>query len=58
MQAWPPPQSQSTANAGGLQEAGGPRIPARFGRIDVEEQTGCAREGRLPGKACAAINQQ
>lgn len=32
-----------------MQEAGGPKIPLRFGRVDVGEQTGCAKEGRLPG---------
>lgn len=32
-----------------LQEAGGPKIPVRFGRVDVSEQTGCATEGKLPG---------
>ncbi|DBB14327.1 TPA: hypothetical protein ACH3X3_004639 [Trebouxia sp. C0006] len=32
-----------------IEEAGGPKIPLRFGRVDVGEQTGCAKEGRLPG---------
>ena len=32
-----------------LQDAGGPKIPLRFGRVDVPEEKGCAKEGRLPG---------
>lgn len=32
-----------------IEEAGGPKIPLRFGRVDVAEHTGCAKEGRLPG---------
>ncbi|DBA66373.1 TPA: putative L-ascorbate peroxidase 7, chloroplastic [Trebouxia sp. C0005] len=37
------------ASALSIEEAGGPKIPLRFGRVDVGEQTGCAKEGRLPG---------
>ena len=33
-----------------LQEAGGPKIPMKYGRVDVSEPEQCPEEGRLPGK--------
>ena len=38
-----------------LQEARGPKIPVRFGRVDVSEQTGCAKEGKLPGNVQVTV---
>lgn len=48
---------ESAINLSGLlvQEAGGPHIPLRFGRVDVAEHTGCAKEGRLPGGYCMPL---
>lgn len=37
------------ASALAIEDAGGPKIPLRFGRVDVPEEKGCAKEGRLPG---------
>lgn len=42
-------QEEPLFTSGTLQEAGGPKIPVRFGRVDVSQQTGCAKEGKLPG---------
>ena len=33
-----------------FQEAGGPKIPMKYGRVDVLEPEQCPEEGRLPGK--------
>ena len=33
-----------------FQEAGGPKIPVKYGRVDVSEPKQCPEEGRLPGK--------
>jgi catalase (peroxidase I) len=33
-----------------IQLAGGPHIPLRYGRKDVDVPEGCAPEGRLPGR--------
>jgi len=32
-----------------LQEAGGPKIPMKYGRVDVSAPEECPEEGRLPG---------
>lgn len=33
-----------------FQEAGGPKIPMRYGRVDVSGPEECPEEGRLPGE--------
>ena len=33
-----------------FQEAGEPKIPIKYGRVDVSEPEQCPEEGRLPGK--------
>lgn len=33
-----------------IQEAGGPKIPMKYGRVDVSAPNECPEEGRLPGK--------
>lgn len=33
-----------------LQEAGGPKIPMKYGRVDVTAAEQCPPEGRLPGQ--------
>lgn len=37
-----------------LQEAGGPFIPLRLGRVDAATPEDCTPDGRLPGKGGAA----
>jgi hypothetical protein len=32
-----------------LQEAGGPKIPMKYGRVDVTGPEQCPPEGKLPG---------
>lgn len=36
------------ASATAIEEAGGPKIPMRYGRVDITEPEGCPPEGRLP----------
>lgn len=33
----------------GLQEAGGPKLPMKYGRVDTSSPDECPEEGRLPG---------
>lgn len=49
-------QKEQLFTPGTLQEAGGPKIPVRFGRVDVGQQTGCAKEGKLPGNAQVTVS--
>uniref|UniRef100_A0A7S2V2W5 Plant heme peroxidase family profile domain-containing protein n=1 Tax=Fibrocapsa japonica TaxID=94617 RepID=A0A7S2V2W5_9STRA len=39
------------ASAAGVELAGGPKIPMKYGRVDVEDSSGCSPEGNLPGAA-------
>ena len=39
------------ASATAIEEAGGPKIPMKYGRSDVNEPEGCPPEGNLPGAA-------
>lgn len=32
-----------------MQEAGGPKLPMKYGRVDVAGPEQCPEEGRLPG---------
>ncbi|KAL9396127.1 hypothetical protein Peur_010380 [Populus x canadensis] len=36
------------ASATAIEEAGGPKIPMKYGRVDVSAPEGCPEEGRLP----------
>ncbi|KAK4800567.1 hypothetical protein SAY86_021054 [Trapa natans] len=36
------------ASATAVEQAGGPKIPMKYGRVDVSEPEGCPEEGRLP----------
>ncbi|XP_059280454.1 probable L-ascorbate peroxidase 6, chloroplastic/mitochondrial isoform X1 [Lycium ferocissimum] len=36
------------ASATAIEEAGGPKIPMKYGRVDVPAPEGCPEEGRLP----------
>ncbi|KAF9687197.1 hypothetical protein SADUNF_Sadunf02G0068600 [Salix dunnii] len=36
------------ASATAIEEAGGPKIPMKYGRVDVSAPDGCPEEGRLP----------
>ncbi|MCI04768.1 ascorbate peroxidase, partial [Trifolium medium] len=38
------------AGATAVEEAGGPKIPMKYGRVDVTGPEQCPEEGRLPGK--------
>ncbi|MBA0597365.1 hypothetical protein Gorai_007172, partial [Gossypium raimondii] len=38
------------ASATAIEEAGGPKIPMKYGRVDVSGPNECPEEGRLPGK--------
>ncbi|MBA0838706.1 hypothetical protein Goarm_004503, partial [Gossypium armourianum] len=42
------------ASATAIEEAGGPKIPMKYGRVDVSGPSECPEEGRLPGK-CLCI---
>jgi L-ascorbate peroxidase len=33
-----------------IQEAGGPKLPMKYGRVDVTAAEQCPPEGRLPGQ--------
>ncbi|MBA0720929.1 hypothetical protein Golax_008524, partial [Gossypium laxum] len=37
------------ASATAIEEAGGPKIPMKYGRVDVSGPNECPEEGRLPG---------
>ncbi|KAG1369934.1 putative L-ascorbate peroxidase 6, chloroplastic/mitochondrial [Cocos nucifera] len=38
------------ASATAIEEAGGPKIPMKYGRVDVSGPEQCPPEGKLPGK--------
>lgn len=38
-----------------IQEAGGPKIPMKYGRVDVTEPEQCPPEGRLPGQCFQCV---
>ncbi|KAI5021706.1 hypothetical protein ZWY2020_058436 [Hordeum vulgare] len=44
------------ASATAVEEAGGPKIPMIYGRVDVSAPKQCPREGRLRGTQYAGIN--
>ncbi|CDP10929.1 unnamed protein product [Coffea canephora] len=43
------------ASATAVEEAGGPKIPMKYGRVDVSGPEQCPEEGRLPGKMSVSI---
>ncbi|KAJ0025908.1 hypothetical protein Pint_08147 [Pistacia integerrima] len=40
------------ASATAIEEAGGPKLPMKYGRVDVSGPDQCPEEGRLPGVKC------